>query len=140
VPPGEIPSYKTLERWRKHNLPECRVLPQSLIDEKLEGLEAKIDLLRELAELAPLLEQRAKRSIELETTMFGGLASPNTSKAIQDYLEVLREWKRTAQDLGQMPSPPPVEQSFTQNILMVKSEEELRKLLELARRAMAEEG
>ena len=99
----EIPSLRTIERYRKRVLTEGAVLPPSIIREKLKGIDYKVNLIAHLSRLVPLLEDRVARGLEVERNM-GGLLASATDKAIETYLKVLQEYRYVAQCLGVFPS------------------------------------
>lgn len=99
----DIPSPWAIRRYRDRHLPTSRVVPPSLIRERLKGVDYQVDLLRTLARIIWALEQRFGTSWEQDERLLGGLASPSTLKAAQVLLEALRDFRVVAQDLGLFP-------------------------------------
>jgi hypothetical protein len=44
-----LPSKTTIQRWKKKFMPEAMVIPSKLIQEKLKGVDYKVDVLKHLS-------------------------------------------------------------------------------------------
>ena len=120
---GGIPSMVAIRKWRNKHLPTAVVIPHEFIREKLQGVDYKVDVIKHLSRLIPLLEERMARGLNQEETNFGGLPLPINDQVIKTYLEALRDWVSVAQDLGLMKAPaPPVFDMRTQNLNMMSPE------------------
>ena len=94
-----LPSIRAIQRWKNNHMPEAMVIPHRLIKTKLKGVNYKVDLLRQLARLIPLLEDRVCRGLEEELAI-GGWPLPNNDDIIRQYLEVLEEYAQLERDFG----------------------------------------
>lgn len=112
---GTAPEEWTIRRWRDAHIPEAKVLPPRVMQEKLKGLDYKVDALGNLSRLVVMLEDRFARWYEQEMTM--GMVLPANDGTVRVYLEALRDYVSVAQDLGIMKAPPaPVIDMRTQNL------------------------
>lgn len=96
----KTPSAVSIRKWRDKYLPTATVVPHKFILEKLKGVDYKVDVLRNLSRLVPLMEERVARSLDQEENSFGGLPITITDSAVRTYLETLRSYVEVAQDLG----------------------------------------
>lgn len=134
APADQIPAERALTRWRAKHLPSAVVLPHKVIADKLKGVDYKVDVLRTLSRLVPLMEDRVAAGIEAEGKMMGGLPSEATDKAAATLLAFLRDLRQVQQDLGLLPSKPNgplVLNGQGGKVLVLESSEDLRDLLEL---------
>lgn len=129
---GSAPSIMAIRRWRDKHMPTAMVIPHQFIMDKLNGVDYKVDILKHLSRLVPLLEERMARGLSQEVNSFGGLPLPVNDGVIRIYLEALRDWKTVAQDLGIMQAPaPPVFDFSTKNLNITPDAlEELRVVAE----------
>jgi hypothetical protein len=141
-PGAEVPSVKSIQRYRQKHFTVIDVLPPALIMEKLKEVDYKVNLLGLLSRLIPLLEDRLCRGLQLETDM-QGILLPSVDRAIESYLDALREWKAAAQALGELPPPPPpLVDMRTQQLVINDPEvaEAVKELRDLAQRVLQERG
>ena len=127
----DLPSVRALYRHRKTYIPKDKIVPASLIREKLKEVDYQVDLLQTLGRAIWALEQRLACGWRLEQESSNGVLSPNTDRAALTLLEYLREYRRVAQDLGILPAKPEqllMEVHQTQEI--VASPEQLKDLAE----------
>ena len=127
----DLPSARALYRYRHRYIPTDKIVPASLIREKLKEVDYQVDLLETLGRATWLLEQRLACGWQLEQETSNGALSPNTDRAALTLLEYLREYRRVAQDLGILPAKPEqllMEVHQTQEI--VASPEQLKDLAE----------
>jgi len=94
-----IPSIKSITRYREVWLPTAKVLPESLISKKLEGLDVQIDTVQELARLLPLLRERAASALNIEGTL-NGMLLLTTDRAVETFTNVWAKYVQHAFDLG----------------------------------------
>lgn len=132
VEDGGIPSMVAIRKWRDKHMPTARVIPHEFITKKLQGVDYKVDVIKHLSRLIPLLEERVARGLNQEEVTFGGLPLPINDQVVKTYLEALRDWVKVAQDLGLMKAPaPPIIDARTQNVnFTVESARELKVVLE----------
>jgi len=101
-----VPSVRAIYRYRKPHIPADKIVPASIVKQKLKDVDYQVDLLETLARAIWVLEQRFGANWLREQETSNGLASPNTDRVATTLLEYLREYRRVAQDLGIMPAQP----------------------------------
>lgn len=97
-PPSEV----AIRRWRNQHLETYHVVPADYIDKQLGGVRYKVDLLRHYADIIPVMRDRVGRALEFEKEQLSNMPSPVTDQAVRTFLDVLREYRTVAQDLGVM--------------------------------------
>ena len=99
-PDAEVPSERSIRRWKDANMREALIVPQAHIRRALQGVSYKVDALGLLSQMIPVLQDRIGRSMEVEQREFGGLAIGATDKAQETFNCTLAQWTKLAQDLG----------------------------------------
>ena len=116
----EVPGEMAIRRWRDRHLPTAKVIPPEFINEKLKGVDYKVDVLKHLSRMIPILEDRVARGLKQEMENFGGMPLPLNEGVVRTYLDALRDWLKVAQDLGIVKAPPaPYFDMRTQNLNMI---------------------
>ena len=94
------------------------VLPPTIIQQKLKGIDFKVDVIGHLSRLVALCEDRVGRGIASEEKDFGGMPVPGNDGVMQTYLHALAQYVEVAQDLGIMKSRPqaPLIDARTMNV------------------------
>ena len=127
----DLPSPRALYRYRQRHIPKDKIVPASLIREKLKEVDYQVDLLQTLGRATWALEQRLVCSWRGEQEMSNVVLSPHTDRAALTLLEFLREYRRVAQDLGIMPAhPEQLRMELHQTQEIVVSPEQLSDLAE----------
>mgnify|MGYP001581332187 CR=1 FL=1 len=104
--PEGVPGLKAICRWREKHLDVAsRVIPHSIIQKKLKGVQFKVDVIGHLSRLVALCEDRMARGLEQEE-QFGMPLAVNDG-VMQVYLQAIRDYVKVAQDLGIMKAPVP---------------------------------
>jgi hypothetical protein len=101
-----IPGHKAIERWRNRHLPDADILPESLLQKRLQGVDVKVNVFGLLSSLVPMLTERLGRALETEEKLTGFLM-PTVDQASHTLLSVLGKVWEVGQDLGIHPSRPP---------------------------------
>jgi len=100
-----VPSAISMNKWRdKHLQTPNRVSPHSVIQQKLKGVQFKVDVIGHLSRLVAMCEERLGRGLEQEDT-FGGMPLAVNDGVIQTYLHAIAQYVKVAQDLGLMKAP-----------------------------------
>lgn len=102
-PTEKHPSRASLDRWRKTKMPATALVPHNLVQARLKNVDVKVDLLGSLSRLVYLLQERVFGAMEIEATLTQGVPVQATDRAVQTYLEALRDWRSVAEDLGLLP-------------------------------------
>jgi len=127
-----VPAETAIRRWRdKHMMNSATVLPPTIIQQKLKGVDFKVDIISHLSRLIALCEDRVARGLNQEDTLFGGMPLAVNDGVMQTYLHALAQYVQVAQDLGILKSRPqvPLIDARTINI----TPESARTLLETVR-------
>ena len=109
-----------------------------LLQEKLQGIDYKVDLLHDIAILVPLLLDRVARALEAEGKS-DGVPIEITDAAVRTYSDFLMRWRQVAQDLGVHPLPP-MPNIDMRSQTMVFSQEAIDDLRQYARRLLQRKG
>lgn len=102
-PNEKHPGLSSLASWRKHRMPTTVVVPHALLAAKLRGIDYTVDLIGHLSRLVYLLEQRVFGALSVEESLMQGVPIQATDRAVETYLEALRDWRSCAEDLGLVP-------------------------------------
>lgn len=102
IPP--LPNVRTIHRWRRHRTPEKDVLPLRVLQQKLDSLDQKIDLMQATQQLYAVAEDRVARLTSVEENL--DLPLPGVDQAIQTLLKIGEQLWRLGQDVGLYPRQP----------------------------------
>lgn len=99
LPP--LPGFRTIHRWREHQMPAADLLPQRLVEAQLGRMEVKIDVFQSLQQVYTLVENRVARHLAVEEKM--NLPIPGLDRAVESLLKVGSQLWQVGQDIGAYP-------------------------------------
>ena len=129
-----LPGISGINDWRKKNMPEVKVLTNDYIRMKLGDLDYKVDIVKHLSRLVPLMEDRMARGLSQEENTFCGLPLQANDGVTRVYMEAVMNLYKVMQDLGIMPraAPTTVIDARQQNVF-IPTPETLNALVETAK-------
>lgn len=126
-----LPSVAAMTKWREKHLETAqRVIPHRVIQEKLKGVQFKVDIIGHLSRLVFICEERVGRGLEAEGK-FEGLPLPVNDGVMATYMQVMRDWVKVAQALGIMKAIPEAPLIDARQIIM--DPESAREMLMVAK-------
>lgn len=99
LPP--LPGFRTIHRWREHQMAPAELLPPRLVEQQLERIETKVDVFQSLQQVYTIAENRIARHIALEEKM--ELPVPGLDRALETLLKVGSQLWQVGQDIGAYP-------------------------------------
>jgi len=92
-------------RRYKAKIPPSELLPVSYVKTRLKGVDAMIDELQSLQDLAVVQQYRLGEALRMEESL-GGMLMPNVEAAIREYKDTLIKLIELKQSLGLLPKEP----------------------------------
>lgn len=102
-----LPSSRTISRWRDDHMAPTGTFPERLLEKKLGGMEAKIDLFQSLQKMYVVAENRMAKSAEAEENL--PFPHPGIDRAMDTVMKIADQLWRVGQDLGLFPRGIPLD-------------------------------
>jgi len=99
IPP--LPSYRAIYRYRDEHVSDAEILPTRQLTKRLQGAQARIDLMQRLQDLFVDAENRYSLARDTEEGL--KLPLPGTDKALESLLHIAEQIWKVGQDLGLYP-------------------------------------
>lgn len=94
----KIPSERSIRRYAAKFVPDTDRLPSTVIDEKLKGIDIKIDSLQELAQMIALSKAHVAEAVKMEDRLH--LPLDALERAVHSHVKLVEKYQDLAFRLG----------------------------------------